>query len=397
MDPLKQIPLKASQRIESIDILRGIVMLIMAIDHTREFFHQGSLTGVNPLDLKTTWPLLFFTRWITHFCAPVFVFLSGTSVFLYGQKRTQKQVALFLFTRGIWLILAEIFIVNFFWEFNYGSFLMLEVIWAIGLSMVLLSVLQFLPYKALLVIGIAIIAGHNLLDNVKIDQPVAASVLWSIVHVQKVFFASPHFIILVAYPFLPWLGLMITGYCMGKLYTRTSDIGKRKKFLFVSGIGVMGFFILLRFINIYGDPSRWAHQKNGLFTFFDFINTTKYPPSLLFMLMTIGPGLIVLSASKNISNWFTRFVIVYGKVPFFYFLIHVLLIHTISWIFYLISGYGSGDINFPGTVGFPTAVGYPLWVVYLVWLSVILILYYPCKWYGRYKAGHPEKRWLTYL
>ncbi|MDQ6764406.1 MAG: heparan-alpha-glucosaminide N-acetyltransferase domain-containing protein [Bacteroidota bacterium] len=397
MNSLKAMPLKTSYRIESIDILRGMVMLIMAIDHTREFFHHDSLISINPLDLKATSPIVFFTRWITHFCAPVFVFLSGASIFLYGQKRTKNEVAFFLFTRGIWLMLAEIFIVNFFWEFNYGSFLMLEVIWTIGLSMVILSLLQFLPYKFLLALGLLIIAGHNLLDNIKIDQPAAASFLWSLVHVQKVFFPTPHFIVLVAYPFLPWLGLMIVGYCLGKLYTKTSPVRDRKKFLLSTGVMVICLFILLRFINIYGDPSRWAHQKSGLFTFLDFINTTKYPPSLLFVLMTIGPALIVLSVTENISNWFSRFVIVYGKVPFFYFLLHVLLIHAISWVFYLVSGYGSGNINFPGTVGFPTAVGYPLWVVYLVWLSVILILYYPCKWYGTYKASHPEKKWLTYL
>ncbi len=389
---------KNNFRIESIDILRGIVMVIMALDHIREFFHQDALIGHDPLDFKTTWPLLFFTRWVTHFCAPVFVFLSGTSVFLYSQKtRTKKQVAIFLFTRGLWLMLAEIFIVNFFWEFNYGSFLMLEVIWAIGLSMVVLSMLQFLPYKFLLIIGFIIVLGHNLLDGIKIEQPIAASVIWSIVHVQHPYFVTPHFMILVTYPFLPWLGLMIIGYCLGKLYTKGTDAAWRKRFLLIAGISVICFFILVRFINAYGDMSEWSHQKNVLFTFLDFIKTTKYPPSLLFMLMTIGPALIVLSVTENISNLFTRFVIVYGKVPFFYFLLHVLVVHSLAWLFFLVTGYGWGNINFPGTVGFPSDVGYPLWVVYMVWITVICILYYPCKWYGRYKAGHPEKKWLSYL
>lgn len=373
-------------------------MVIMALDHARDFVHHDALIGHDPLDFSTTWPLLFATRWITHFCAPVFVFLSGTSVFLFSQRgRTKKQVAFFLFTRGLWLMLAEIFIVNFFWEFEFGYFLILQVIWAIGLCMVVLSVLQFLPYKILLVLGIIIIAGHNLLDGIRIEQPFIASLGWSVFHVLHPYKIPPHLTLLVAYPFLPWLGLMILGYCLGKMYKKETDANYRKKFLLIAGVCSILLFIVLRYVNVYGDMHKWAMQQTALFTIFDFVNTTKYPPSLLYMLMTIGPALIVLSFTENISNWFSRIMVIYGKVPFFYYLLHVLLIHTMSVIFYLVSGKGSGTVNFPGSGNSPDNSGYPLWVVYMVWLFVVFVLYFPCRWYSNYKASHSHIKWLSYL
>lgn len=389
---------QAGYRIESIDILRGIVMVIMALDHVREFFHRDAILGRDPLDFNTTWSLLFLTRWITHFCAPVFVFLSGTSVFLYSQKeKTKKQVAFFLFTRGLWLMLAEIFIVNFFWEFKFGYFLMLQVIWAIGLSMVVLAVLQFLPYKFLLALGILIICGHNLLDGIKIEQPFIASISWSIIHVAHPYKIPPHLLLFVAYPFLPWLGLMIMGYGLGKFYNKEIAVYYRKKRLLMAGIGAICLFIVLRFINYYGDMQAWSSQKTTLFSIFDFVKTTKYPPSFLYMLMTIGPSLVVLSLIENISNRFTGIVVIFGKVPFFYYLLHVLLIHSIAFIFYFLSGNGSPNIDFTGSKNLTANVGYPLWVVYAIWLFVVIILYFPCKWYSRYKAGHSHNKWLSYL
>jgi len=399
MDVSKEAKLQTNYRIESIDILRGIAMVIMALDHVRDFFHHDSLIFHDPLNLSTTWPALFATRWITHYCAPVFVFLSGTSCFLYSQRgRTKKQVAGFLFTRGLWLIVAEIFIINTLWEFNnFQSLLVLQVIWAIGCSMVVLSVLQFLPYKILLLIGLAIVLGHNLLDGIKVDQPLLASIAWSIVHVLRPYQLSPHFTLFIAYPFLPWLGLMLMGYCLGKLYIKGTDGAWRKKFLLTAGISAVCLFIMIRFLNFYGDMHQWSPQRTTLLTLFDFIKTTKYPPSLLFMLMTIGPALIVLSIAENVSNWFTRIIMIYGRVPFFYYILHVLLIHSIAWIFVFVSGRGSGNIDFMETGLIQPDAGYPLWVVYVIWISVIIILYFPCKWYSTYKASHPENKWLSYL
>ncbi len=373
-------------------------MVIMALDHVRDFFHHDALIGHDPLDLSTTWPLLFFTRWITHFCAPVFVFLSGTSVFLYAQKsRTKKQVAFFLFTRGLWLMFAEIFIVNFLWEFDFGYFLLLQVIWTIGLSMVILSVLQFLPYKVLLAVGLVIVFGHNLLDGIRVEQPFAASLGWSIVHVLHPYQLPPHLTLVVGYPFLPWLGLMIMGYCLGKLYSRQTDAAYRRKFLLAAGICLIAIFIVLRCLNVYGDMNKWFPQKTTLYTLFDFIDTTKYPPSLLYMSMTIGPALIVLAVTENISNWFTRVIVIFGRVPFFYYLLHVLLIHSLVLLLNFITGRQNISIDFTRPPGAEAAVGYPLWVVYIAWLSVVIILYFPCKWYSTYKASHYQNRWLSYL
>src|SRR4051812_16494073 len=278
--------LKATHRVASIDILRGIVMIIMALDHTREFFHHDAMIGNDPLSFQTTWPFLFFTRWITHYCAPTFVFLSGTSVFLYSQRgKTKKEVGWFLFTRGLWLIFAEIVIVNGLWLFGYTTFMILEVFWAIGMSMVCLSILQFLPYRVLLVIGLSIVFGHNALDSVQVMHPAAASVAWSLTHAPNLYQPFPHYMILVSYPFLPWLGLMICGYCMGELYTKNTNPAYRKKFLLTAGIVAIVLFVVLRFINVYGDRQHWSVQQSTIFTVLDFVNTTKYPPSLLYMLM----------------------------------------------------------------------------------------------------------------
>ena len=388
---------KATHRIASIDIVRGAVMVIMALDHTREFFHHNSLIGQDPLDLKTTYPLLFFTRWITHYCAPVFVFLSGTSVYLYAQRnKTKKEVALFLFTRGLWLVVAEYVVINGLWFFNLSHLLLLQVFWAIGMSMICLSGIQFLPYKMVLATGLLIVFGHNLLDGVQINHPQTAVVIWSLIHVPKLFQPSPHFFVLVGYPFLPWLGLMLCGYGLGKLYTSHQNSLYRKRFLFTGGIVIILLFIIIRFINVYGDRNLWTSQQTSFYTFLSFINTTKYPPSLLYMLMTIGPAFIALAVSENASNWFSKRMIVYGKVPFMYYILHVLLLHSLARLFMLVSGRGSGDALFPGFSMIPDS-GYPLWVVYVVWISVVILLYYPCKWYGNYRSNHPEKKWLSYL
>jgi len=387
-------------RIQSIDLVRGIVMILMALDHTRDFFHYNSAIGQDPLDFSTTTPILFGTRWITHFCAPVFVFLSGTSIFLYSSKgKTKKQVGFFLFTRGLWLMFVEIFIIVPLWDFNYHlPVIFLQVIWAIGLSMVVLSILQFLSYKLLLAIGLMIVLGHNLLDNISVEQPFPSSVLWSVIHKFHIYPINDHFLFIVAYPFLPWLGLMIGGYALGKLYLPSVDVQYRKKFLFYTGLTLIVLFIILRFSNLYGDMHPWATQKTGLFTLFDFVNTTKYPPSLLYMLMTIGPAFILLAFAENISNSISRKIAVFGKVPFFYYILHVFLIHSLAWILFFATGHGWKDLDFIHfRVGsLPEGSGYHLWVVYAVWVLVILLLYFPCRWYSRYKSSH-KQWWLSYI
>ena len=372
-------------------------MIIMALDHSRDFIHYGPSIDQDPLDLATTSPILFMTRWITHFCAPIFVFLSGTSIFLYGSKgKTKNEVAFFLFTRGLFLMLAQIFIIAPLWDATL-SHILLQVIWAIGLCMVLLSVLQYLPYKFLLLLGFIIIFSHNLLDSITIETPFWRSFLWAVVHEEHEFQINNNLVVIVGYPFLPWLGLMILGYCIGKLYLPESHAKARKKLLQTIGIASIVLFILIRYVGIYGDLNSWQHQQSWLYTFFDFVDTTKYPPSILYILMTIGPALIALPYLENISNlgiW--KKIIVFGKVPFFYYMLHVALIHAISLLILFASGHSWNELDFSREGALPYGSGHSLWLVYVVWIVVILILYFPCRWYSNYKATH-RHWWLSYI
>ena len=384
-------------RVQSIDMLRGIVMIIMALDHSRDFIHYGPTIDQDPLNLATTSPILFMTRWITHFCAPVFVFLSGTSIFLYSSKgKTKNEVAFFLFTRGLFLMLAQIFIMAPLWDATL-SHILLQVIWAIGLCMVLLSVLQYLPYKFLLVLGLIIIFSHNLLDSITIETPFWRSFLWAVVHEEHEFQINNNLLVIVGYPFLPWLGLMISGYCIGKLYLPGTDAKARKKLLQTIGIASIILFISIRCIGMYGDLNPWQHQPSWLYTFFDFVDTTKYPPSLLYILMTIGPALIVLPYLETIGDhsiW--KKIIIFGRVPFFYYMLHVALIHAISLLILFASGYSWNELNFRREGALPYGSGHSLWLVYLVWIVAIIILYFPCVWYSNYKATH-KHWWLSYI
>ena len=385
-------------RVQSIDFLRGLVMIIMTLDHSRDFFDYGVSIDQDPLDFATTYPFLFLTRWITHFCAPVFVFLSGTSVFLFGSKgKTKKQIAVFLFTRGLWLMFAEIFIILPLWNF-YFSMSFLQVIWAIGLSMVVLSVLQFLPYLLLLCLGLLIIFGHNMLDNISIDHPFWQSLLWSVLHKPGSFQVTHTFMIVITYPFLPWLGIMILGYSLGKIFLPGVQPVFRKKLLISIGMSAIVLFIILRWTNLYGDMHLWSIQKTSIFTVFDFVKTTKYPPSLLFTLMTLGPALIFLAFAEKISNRLKDRIIVFGKVPFFYYICHVFLIHTLSWLLFFATGHRWAELDFTHfrDASIPFGIGYPLWVAYVVWIFVIIVLYFPCRWYSRYKQTHTNW-WLSYL
>jgi uncharacterized membrane protein len=373
-------------------------MIIMALDHCREFIHYNVTIDQNPLDFEHTTPFLFLIRWITHFCAPVFVFLSGTSVFLYASKgKTKNQAAYFLFTRGVWLMLAEIVIVGPLWDFYFFE-IFLQVIWAIGLSMVVMSVLQFLPYRILLVLGLIIVFGHNLLDKIVVDAPFWKSVAWAVVHQENLYHLSDHLLLIVKYPFLPWLGLMMLGYCLGKLYLPSNEPAYRKKILRIIGLTSILLFILLRWINYYGDMHQWVFHDTPIFTVLDFVNTTKYPPSLLFVLMTIGPALIVLSFTENMAGSVSRKIIVFGKVPFFYYVLHVFLIHSIAWAAFFVTGHSWSDLDFTNfrEGSLPYGSGHPLWVVFAVWAVVVVTLYFPCHWYSKYKEKH--RHWLlSYL
>ena len=391
--------LQTRQRIQSIDVLRGIVMVIMALDHTRDFFHVNAITG-DPTDMATTTPFLFFTRWITHFCAPIFVFLSGTSAFLNGQKKTKAVLSSFLLKRGIWLIVIEIVIVSMGLSFNpLYNFILFQVIWAIGISMVLLALLIHLPFRVLAAIGLFIFFAHNLLDYPEAGRMGNINIVWGIIHGRNAIIQlNATHIIFVAYSFLPWTGLMILGYCFGKLFTTQTAAGFRRKILLRTGFGLVILFAALRLINMYGDPSPWSIQRNSVTSFLSFMNVNKYPPSLIYCFMTIGPALILLALIENIQNRFTAFFSIYGRVPMFYYILHFYLIHILCVICFFASGYGIKDAFNPQVpFGFrPPQFGYSLGIVYLVWIFVVLSLYPLCKKYNRYKSTH-RQWWLSYL
>jgi len=384
------------KRIYSIDIARGLVMIIMALDHTRDLLHTGAMTQ-SPTDLATTTPILFFTRWITHLCAPSFVFLSGASAYLSAQRRNNAGASRqWLFTRGIFLVLLEITLVNFgVWYDIHFRTLLIQVIAAIGFSFIGLGILYKLPVKIIGIIGVSIIFLHDLLTLLPmVSNPIlqfAGALLFG-GGVIKAGGAT----ILFAYPVLPWMGIMFAGYSVGRLFTMPEEA--RKKRLLHIGWAALGLFVLLRASNVYGDVSKWSVQKNTVFTFLSFINVSKYPPSLLYTLLMLGILLLFLSFIEGRGNGFTRVVTVYGKVPMFYYLIHWNVIHLLMLAMVFLEGYRADQLVF-GVFQFgrPQGSGISLGMVYLVWLCVVASLYPLCIWYGRYKASHPEKRWLRYL
>lgn len=390
--------ISSSKRIESIDLLRGIVMIIMALDHTRDFFHREAFTG-DPLNPETTTAALYFTRWITHFCAPAFVFLSGVSAWLQSKRKTKKELSWFLITRGLWLLLIEITVMTFGVLGDiYFSTIVLATIWSIGISMVLLGLLIWLPFRAILIIGLLIVFGHNLLDFAEAERNGAVPVWWNFLHRPAFLQLGSNFTLGIMYPFLPWTGLMILGYCFGKLFSNT-ETERRNKLLLWMGVAALVLFVVLRWINVYGDSQPWTTQKTGLQTFFSFMNVQKYPPSLQFMCATIGGALIFLSFVKNTSGRFAQFAIVFGRVPLFYYIVHFYVLHLISIMLFFSRGHSVAEgMNVPIPFKFIIpGEGYSLWIVYVVWLSVVMALYPLCKWYDRYKTNHKEKKWLSYL
>ena len=375
-------------------------MIIMALDHVRDFFHVTAATD-SPTNLLTTTPILFFTRWITHFCAPTFVFLAGISAFLQGQKRTKKELSIFLMKRGFWLILVEVLIVTLGWTYSpFYSILILQVIWTIGISMIILGILIWLPANVILTGGLLIIFFHNLLDYAEISRHGRVGILWELAHHGN--FTSitlvPNHSALIVYSFLPWTGIMMTGYGMGRLFTGNVDSVIRRKILFVVGFSLILIFILLRLMNNYGDSSPWIRQQNSLFTFLSFINFSKYPPSLDYIAVTIGTAMLSLALLDRVSNNTFSFARVFGRVPFFFYIVHIYFIHALTVIFFLLEKYPAKDIAFQKLPFMfrPDRFGFSLPVVYLIWISVLLILYPVCKKYNQYKSRHTYW-WLGYI
>ena len=371
-------------------------MIIMALDHTRDLLHTDALTQ-DPTNLATTTPILFFTRWITHLCAPSFVFLSGASTYLSSVRHSDVRASRrWLFTRGIFLVLLEITLVNFgIWYDIHFRTMLIQVIAAIGFSFIGLGLLYKLPAKTIGIIGLLIICLHDLLKLLPMVSNPFLQFASGLLFGGGIIKAGGVSIV-IAYPILPWMGILFAGYACGRLFTMPEEV--RKKRLLYIGLIALGLFVLLRAANVYGDVAKWSVQKNAVYTILSFINVSKYPPSLLYTLVMLGLLMLFLSFMEGRGNGFTRIITAYGKVPMFYYLIHWNIIHLLMLAMVFLQGFRADQFVF-GTFQFgrPPGSGISLGAVYLVWLCVVASLYPLCIWYGRYKASHPEKRWLRYL
>lgn len=401
----------SERRIDSIDLLRGIVMVIMMLDHTRDFVHNA-VYQFDPTDPTRTNVALFFTRWITHFCAPVFVFLAGTGTYLqFLRGKSKGELSTFLVTRGLWLIFLEVTVVKFgvFFDFDIRFIGFLQVIWVIGVSMIVLALLIHFPLKLVAAFGLLMIAIHNLFDRFEAqgwrgpDSPVPDGInkLWIFLHqpfeaLPVAGFPSP--VVFVVYPLIPWIGVMAVGYAFGALYKL--DFQQRRRLLLKIGGVATALFIILRAINVYGDPNKWSQQMNIVYTVLSFLNTTKYPPSLLFLLLTLGPAILALALfeSRSLYGRIAQFFITFGRVPLFFYLLQWYTSHIIAILLHLAFGKPI-DWLMRSPIDFvtpPRGVGFNLAVVYLVWIVGVLLLYPLCKWF----AGVKQRRrdwWLSYL
>ena len=383
----------ARTRIESVDVVRGVIMIIMALDHTRDFF---GIPGQNPVDLANASAALFLTRWVTHICAPVFFLLTGTGAYLSLRRKSPQELSRFLFTRGLWLIFLELVLVRCLsYQFNFDyRVTMLLVLWALGWAMITLSALVRLPAIVPTAFGIILIAGHNLFDSVKSANP-----LWAILHSPGFVLNTPQHVVFVAYPLIPWIGVTAVGYGLGQVYGWDAD--RRRAFLFRLGIALILAFLVIRGINIYGDASRWSAQKTPVFTLLSFLNTTKYPPSLLFLLMTLGPAMLLLWSVDRGTPLVLRPALVIGKVPMFYYVLHFALIHLLA-VVVCYGRYGSAHWMFESSdlahypFSAPPGWGFALPIVYLIWALVVVTMYPLCRWFAALKQRRSDP-WLSYL
>jgi len=392
-----------ARRVVTIDALRGLVMVIMAIDHVRDFIHRAAMTS-QPTDLASTTPTLFFTRWITHIVAPTFAFTAGLGAYLWWQRgKSKRELSTFLLTRGLWLVLLELTVMRLAYNFNVSlqyPFLLL-VLWVLGLSMIGLALLVWLPIRVLAVLSVAGIVLHNLLDNVNAAQFGSAAGWWNLVH-QVGAFSVAGKLFIVGYPLIPWIAVMSLGFCFGPLFLK--ERAERRRYLTIIGAAATLGFVILRALNGYGDPAPWSAQSSPTFTLLSFLNTTKYPPSMAFLLMTLGPMCLLLAWFDRPGFKESNPLVVFGRVPLFYFVAHFYAAHIAAVLLALVR-YGSDALRFiflpvPSMGGprelFPPQFGYDLWVAYVVWAVIVVGLYPLCRWFAGVKARRRDW-WVSYV
>ena len=379
-------------RVDAIDVVRGVIMVLMALDHTRDFF---GIPGPSPANLAQASAPLFLTRWITHICAPVFFLLAGTGARLSLGRRTVSELSRFLLTRGLWLMVAEVVLARCFaYQFNADyQITLLLVLWASGCAMVVLSALVYLPPTVVTAIGVLLIAGHNLLDPVQSTSP-----LWVLLHRPGEVLSGDH-VVFAAYPLIPWIGVTFAGYGLGQLYSWEADV--RRRWLLRLGLAAITAFVVIRAINGYGNPTAWAPQSTPLFTVLSFINATKQPPSLVYLLMTLGPALLLLRAVDGRTPSLLRPTLTFGRVPLFYYLGHFALLHALAaGVCYLRYGTAHWMFESPDLAHYPFSPppgwGFTLPGVYVWWVCVVLAMYPLCAWFARIKQQRRDA-WLSYF
>ncbi len=380
---------RARTRDDAIDWLRGLVMALMVLDHARDFYNGFR---ERPLELETTTPALFFTRWVTHFCPPVFVFLAGTAAYLYGSGRSAGERTRFLLSRGAFLVLLEVTVIRLLWVPDpFYHFTVLQVIWTIGWSLLALAGLSYLPRAALLAVGAILVVGHNALDGVHAGSFGAFAPLWNILHERGLLRPLPDRAVFVSYPLVPWIGVMALGYAFGPI--ARLDPSTRRGLCLRGGLGLTLAFVVIRALNGYGDPSPWKPQHSALFTLMSFLNCEKYPPSLDYLLMTLGPALLLFAVAPGLVAR-SRFLLVFGQVPLLFYVAHLFLLRYTS-IPLAIHRFGALGLAMPpkGSAGSPEL---PLYATYLAWLVTLVLLYPLCRWYARLKATKKQP-WMSYL
>jgi uncharacterized membrane protein len=388
-------------RLLSLDVMRGLVMVIMALDHVRDYFHADAFL-FEPTDLDQASAATFLTRWITHFCAPAFVWLAGSSAYLYGKKHGKEALSRFLWTRGLWLIFLELTVLNFAWYFQFALHdVLLIVIWVLGLSMICLAGLSRLPMRWIWMMGLALVFGHNLLDAFQLQGNSWQTVLWAVVH-QNGYFAYGEASIFAAYPLLPWLGVMLLGFAMGSWFAPHFPADLRRRWLSNAGYLAVVLFVLLRLADVYGEPIPLMRYDQNIFSFLSLLNTTKYPPSLLYLLMTLGPIWLLLAALERLNGQerLAKALAVIGSVPLFYYVVHLYVIHLLAMLAAEFTGFGWQSMLLQGWVSYEPQLkgyGFSLGSTYLIWLGIVGLLYPMSLYWSRFKKRNAGKWWVGYV